>query len=61
MKVAIQGRTGGLHREWGLFLLDRGERVDQVVEEARAEVVERPDVSSYDLLAWALHRQGQYA
>jgi tetratricopeptide (TPR) repeat protein len=61
MEVAIQGQAGGLHREWGLFLLDRGERVDQVLREAREGVAERPDVYGHDLLAWALHRQGSHA
>lgn len=61
MEVAIQGQAGGLHREWGLFLLDRGERVEEVLQQAKEEASERPDVYSYDLLAWALHRHGSHA
>lgn len=61
MKVAVQGQAAGIHREWGLFLLDHGGDVAMVTERARAELAERRDVYGHDLMAWALFRSGRPA
>jgi len=61
MEVSVRRQTGALHRGWGLFLLDRGRRVDQVAAQAAHDLQTRPDVYGYDLLAWALHGQGKDA
>ncbi len=50
-----------LHRPWGLFFLDHGLHVGRVAAEAAEEVRGRRDVYGYDLLAWALHKQGKHA
>lgn len=60
MKVAIAGQTESLHREWSLFLLDRGEDPSAIVEKAEEDLRTRRDVFGYDLLAWALHKQGKH-
>jgi len=59
MEVSVRRQTGSLHRGWGLFLLDRGLRVDQVAAQAGADLRARRDIYGYDLLAWARHRQGR--
>ncbi len=61
MKVAVQGQAAGIHREWGLFLLDHGGDVAMVTERARAELAGRRDVYGHDLMAWALFRAGRPA
>jgi tetratricopeptide (TPR) repeat protein len=61
MEVSVRRQTGSLHRGWGLFLLDRGRRVDQVAAQAEADLRTRRDVYGWDLLAWARHRQGRDA
>ncbi|HET7233886.1 MAG TPA: tetratricopeptide repeat protein, partial [Longimicrobium sp.] len=61
MEVSVRRQTGSLHRGWGLFLLDRGARVDQVARQAEADLRARPDIYGYDLLAWARHKQGRDA
>ncbi|SOD03316.1 Tetratricopeptide repeat-containing protein [bacterium JGI 053] len=57
MEVSVRRQTGALHRGWGIFLLDRGRRVNQVATQAAHDLETRPDVYGYDLLAWALHGQ----
>lgn len=59
MEAAVGQQPGTYHRAWSLFLLDRGVRVREVLAAAQAEIVERPDVYGYDLLAWALFRSGR--
>jgi tetratricopeptide (TPR) repeat protein len=59
MKVSIANQAGSFHRQWSLFLLDRGERIPEILEEAREELRTRKDVFGYDVFAWALHKQGQ--
>lgn len=61
MEVSVRRQAGALHRGWGLFLLDRGRRVDQVAAQAAHDLETRPDIYGYDLLAWALHGQGNDA
>jgi len=61
MEVSVRGQTRALHRGWGLFLLDRGRRIDAVAAQAQADLRARRDVYGWDLLAWARHRQGRDA
>jgi tetratricopeptide (TPR) repeat protein len=59
MEVAVAGQPGPYHRAWSLFLLDHGKRYAEVLANARVELETRRDVYGYDLLAWALHRNGR--
>lgn len=61
MSVALAGQSTQLHRQWSLFLLDRGREVPAVLASARKDIVTRHDVYGWDLLAWALHRSGRDA
>ena len=56
-------QPGPIHRAWGLFLLDHGTARDagRVLARCRAEMRMRRDVYGYDLLAWALYKQGRPA
>ena len=56
MEVAVTAQPGQYHRAWSLHLLDHDERVDDVLQQARASLRERRDVYGYDVLGWALHR-----
>lgn len=59
MEVSILQQMGALHRDWGLFLLDHGRRIPEVASQAAEEIRTRQDIYGYDLLAWALHKQGR--
>jgi tetratricopeptide (TPR) repeat protein len=59
MEVAVAGQRGPYHRAWSLFLLDHGKRYADVLANARGELETRRDIYGYDLLAWALHRNGR--
>lgn len=61
MEVAVTGQSGPIHRQWSLFLLDHGRDVELVARKAREELATRRDIYGYDVLAWALHRQGRDA
>lgn len=61
MEVSVRRQSGSLHRGWGLFLLDRDRRVDEVARQAEADLATRRDIYGYDMLAWARHRQGRDA
>jgi tetratricopeptide (TPR) repeat protein len=61
MEVSLSGANGAFHRAEGLFLLDRGLRVREVLATAQRELESRRDVYGHDLLAWALHRTGRHA
>lgn len=61
MEVAISGQTGPIHRQWSLFLLDHDRDVEVVARKAREELTTRRDIYGWDVLAWALHRQGRDA
>ena len=60
MTTSALRQPGPIHRAWGLFVLDHGAKtdVDRVLAKTRIEMKTRKDVYGYDLLAWALHRQG---
>ena len=55
MEVAVTAQPGPFHRAWSLSLLDRGQRVDEVLAKATEELAQRKDIYAYDLVAWALH------
>ena len=61
MTASALKQPGPIHRAWGLFLLDHGTKSDvsRVLAKTRIEMRSRRDVYGYDLLAWALHRQGR--
>ena len=61
MTTSALKQPGPIHRAWGLFVLDHGSAadVDRVLAKTRVEMKTRKDVYAYDLLAWALHRQGR--
>jgi tetratricopeptide (TPR) repeat protein len=59
MSVAVLGQANGLHRAWGLLLLDRGRDVPAVLARAQRDIVLRHDVYGWDLLAWAFFRSGR--
>ena len=63
MTASALEQPGPIHRAWGLFILDHGTLRDaaRVLARTREELRTRHDVYGYDLLAWALHRQGRYA
>jgi tetratricopeptide (TPR) repeat protein len=61
MEVAVSKQPGSYHRAWSLFLLDHNRRVGDVLRKARAELQTRRDIYGWDVLAWALYRQGRYA
>lgn len=52
-------QPGAIHRAWGLYLVDRGQRVGDVLRRVRKELATRHDVYGYDLLAWSLHAMGR--
>jgi len=61
MTASALEQPGPIHRAWGLFILDHGTSRDaaRVLDKTREELRTRHDVYGYDLLAWALHRQGR--
>ena len=63
MTASALEQPGPIHRAWGLFILDHGTSRDaaRVLAKTREELRTRHDVYGYDLLAWALHRQGRNA
>ncbi len=60
LQVAVAGQRTAYHRDWGLFLLDRGTRAEEVLAKAREEIETRRDIHGYDLLAWSYHRLGRH-
>ena len=61
MTASALAQPGAIHRAWGLHLVDRGERVPEVLRRVRLELETRRDVYGYDLEAWALHALGRNA
>lgn len=59
MERSALAQPGAIHRGWGLFLLDHGQRPPEVLKRVRAEMATRDDVYGYDLLAWTLHTMGR--
>ncbi|HYV96689.1 MAG TPA: tetratricopeptide repeat protein [Gemmatimonadaceae bacterium] len=61
MEAAVSTQQGVFHRAWMLQFLDRGVRVNEMLERARAEYATRKDIYGADVLAWALHCAGRDA
>jgi len=61
MAVSALAQPGGIHRAWGLFLLDHDRDVARVLRDARREIRGRRDVHGYDLLAWSLYKSNRVA
>ena len=59
--ISLASAVGAFHRAESLFLLDRGRRLATIHAQALEDLRTRRDVYGYDLLAWALHRQGRHA
>ena len=59
METAVGAQPGAYHRAWSMFLLDHGRRVAEVLVAAQTEIMSRPDIYGYDLLAWALFKSGR--
>lgn len=61
MEVAVTQQPGAYHRAWSLFLLDHGRRIPEVTAKIQEELRTRRDIYGYDLLGWAMYKQGRYA
>lgn len=59
LALVAASQPGPFHRAWSLYLLDRGEQVDRIVERSQDELQVRKDVYGYDLAAWAMFRAGR--
>jgi tetratricopeptide (TPR) repeat protein len=60
MEVVVLRQPGAYHRAWSLFLLDHDRDVAQVLAKVQKESAQRQDIYGYDLLAWALYKNGRY-
>ena len=58
--VAAGEQSGTMHRGWSLVQLDQGRDPAPIAAEAATDLRTRRDVYGYDLLAWALYRQGRF-
>jgi tetratricopeptide (TPR) repeat protein len=61
LDVSVRRQPGAYHRAWSLFLLDHDRHLDAVTRKIRDELRTRQDIYGWDLLAWALHKQGRDA
>lgn len=59
VELSLSRQAQSFHRAEGLFLLNRGRRVAEIADQAAEDLLRRRDVYGYDLLAWALHKQGR--
>lgn len=59
LEVAVTMQPGPYHRAWSLYLLDHGLRVGEVLVKAQEELTDRRDIYGYDIVAWALHKNGR--
>ena len=48
-------------RQWSQFRVDHARHLPETIRLLRDEIDVRPDVLGWDLLAWALYRNGEYA
>lgn len=61
LEVAVSRQVGPFHRAWSLFLLDHDRRTGEVLDKAHEEIAVRKDIYGWDLLGWALHKNGRDA
>jgi tetratricopeptide (TPR) repeat protein len=59
MELVVLAQPGAYHRAWSLYLLDHDRQVATVLQNVQAELAQRTDVHDYDLLAWALYKNGR--
>lgn len=59
MEAMARAPAGGFHRAWYFALLDHDRRIPDVLAAVQRDIRTRPDVSGYDLLAWALFKSGR--
>jgi tetratricopeptide (TPR) repeat protein len=59
METVVLRQPGAFHRAWSLFLLDHGRSVAVVLAKVQDEIKQRKDIYGYDLLAWALLKNGR--
>jgi tetratricopeptide (TPR) repeat protein len=60
LERVVLGQPGAYHRAWSLFLLDHDRQVSEVLAKVQEELIQRQDIYGYDLLAWALYKNGRY-
>lgn len=59
MELVVLSQPGAYHRAWSLYLLTHDRQLATVLANVEAEIAGRKDVYGYDLLAWALHKNGR--
>jgi tetratricopeptide (TPR) repeat protein len=59
METVVLRQPGAFHRAWSLFLLDHDRSVAVVLAKVQDEIKQRKDIYGYDLLAWALLKNGR--
>lgn len=59
MELVVLGQPGAYHRAWSLYLLNHDRQVAGVLANVEAEIAGRKDIYGYDLLAWALYKNGR--
>jgi Flp pilus assembly protein TadD len=59
MELVVLAQPGAYHRAWSLYLLNHDHQVARVLANVEAEMARRTDVYGYDLLAWALYKNGK--
>lgn len=60
MAIAVESQETEFHRDWALFLLDRGTKMEEVLARAERELATRRDIYTNDAYAWALFRAGRF-
>ncbi len=58
MELVVLRQPGAFHRAWSLFLLDHDRSLKTVLAKVQEEITQRKDIYGYDLLAWALYKNG---
>jgi uncharacterized protein HemY len=60
MELVVLAQPGAYHRAWSLYLLNHDRQLPSVLANVEAEMQRRSDIYGYDLLAWALHKNGKH-
>ena len=59
MELVVLGQPGAYHRAWSLYLLNHDRQVALVLANVQTDIEARKDIYGYDLLAWALFKNGR--
>ncbi|MEP7324419.1 MAG: hypothetical protein ABI836_00600 [Gemmatimonadota bacterium] len=59
MELVVVRQPGAFHRAWSLFLLDHDRSLKTVLAKVQEEITQRKDIYGFDLLAWALYKNGR--